>query len=83
MAWLFDKVNTVIDLGGSGALGILTKGKLNLVKDRFDAGKTRVTVRRLIVIILICWLVGAAILTGALTGWILQAYWYIMDLLDK
>lgn len=83
MAWLFDKANTVIDLGGSGALGILTKGKLNLVKDRFDAGKTRVTVRRLIVIILICWLVGAAILTGALTGWILQAYWYIMDLLDK
>lgn len=83
MAWLFDKANTVIDLGGSGALGILTKGKLNLVKDRFDAGKTRVTVRRLIVIILICWLVGAAILTGALTGWILQAYWHIMDLLDK
>ena len=80
MAWMFDKANTVFDFS---MLSVLTMGKLNLVQDKFDKSKQRVTVKRLIVIMVICFVTGGLVLSGGATGFVLKAYWWITDTLDK
>lgn len=80
MAWMFDKANTVFDFS---MLTVLTMGRLNLVKDKFDKGKQRVTAKRLIVIMVICFVTGSLVLAGGATGFVLNSYWWITDILDK
>lgn len=80
MAWMFDKANTVFDFS---MLSVLTMGKLNLVQDKFDKGKQRVTAKKLIVIMIICFVTGGLVLSGGATGFVLKAYWWITDILDK
>lgn len=80
MAWMFDKANTVFDFS---MLSVLTMGKLNLVQDKFDKGKQRVTAKKLIVIMIICFVAGGLVLSGGATGFVLKAYWWITDILDK
>ena len=80
MAWMFDKANTVFEFS---MLSVLTMGKLNLVQDKFDKGKQRVTAKKLIVIMIICFVTGGLVLSGGATGFVLKAYWWITDILDK
>jgi hypothetical protein len=80
MAWMFDKANTVFDFS---MLSVLTMGRLNIVQDKFDKGKQRVTAKKLIVIMIICFVTGGLVLTGGATGFVLKFYWWLTDILDK
>ena len=80
MAWMFDKANTVFDFS---MLSVLTMGRLNLVQDKFDKGKQRVTAKKLIVIMVICFVTGSLVLAGGATGFVLNSYWWFSDILDK
>ena len=80
MAWMFDKANTVFDFS---MLSVLTMGRLNLVQDKFDKGKQRVTAKKLIVIMVICFVTGSLVLAGGATGFVLNSYWWVTDILDK
>lgn len=81
MALMFDKANTVFAFS---MLSVVTFGRMNLVKDRFDTGKVRVTSKRVLFMILICFVVSGIVLSGAEFDWLLNALWGASDFLkDK
>lgn len=81
MALMFDKANTVFAFS---MLSVATFGRMNLVKDKFDTGKVRVTSKRVLFMILICFVVAGIVLSGAEFDWLLNALWCASDFLkDK
>lgn len=81
MALMFDKANTVFAFS---MLSVVTFGRMNLVKDKFDTGKVRVTSKRVLFMILICFVVSGIVLSGAEFDWLLNALWGASDFLkDK
>lgn len=81
MALMFDKANTVFEFS---MLSVVTFGRMNLVKDKFDTGKVRVTSKRTLFMILICFVVSGIVLSGAEFDWLLNAFWGASDFLkDK
>lgn len=79
MALMFDKANTVFAFS---MLSVVTFGRMNLVKDKFDTGKVRVTSKRVLFMILICFVVSGIVLSGAEFDWLLNALWGASDFLE-
>lgn len=79
MALMFDKANTVFAFS---MLSVVTFGRMNLVKDKFDTGKVRVTSKRVLFMILICFVVSGIVLSGAEFDWLLNALWGVSDFLE-
>lgn len=81
MALMFDKANTVFEFS---MLSVVTFGRMNLVKDKFDTGAVRVTSKRVLFMMLICFVVAGIVLSGAEFDWLLNALWSASDFLkDK
>ena len=81
MALMFDKANTVFNFS---MLSVVTFGRMNLVKDKFDTGAIRVTSKRVLFMMLICFVVASIVLSGAEFDWLLNALWKASDFLkDK
>lgn len=81
MALMFDKANTVFNFS---MLSVVTFGRMNLVKDKFDTSAIRVTSKRVLFMMLICFVVASIVLSGAEFDWLLNALWKASDFLkDK
>lgn len=81
MSLMFDKANTVFNFS---MLSVVTFGRMNLVKDKFDTGAIRVTSKRVLFMMLICFVVASIVLSGAEFDWLLNALWKASDFLkDK
>ena len=72
MALMFDKANTVFEFS---MLSVVTFGRMNLVKDKFDTSAVRVTSKRVLSMILICFVVAGIVLSGAEFDWLLNVFW--------
>ena len=73
---LFDKSNSIFEFS---LLGLLTLGKLNLVKDRFEEDKSHVSLKRAIIAMVTCFLIAAFLFTGDMMNWFLRIYWWCTD----
>lgn len=73
---LFDKSNSIFEFS---LLGLLTLGKLNLVKDRFEEDKSHVSLKRAIIAMVTCFLMAAFLFTGDMMNWFLRIYWWCTD----
>lgn len=81
MALMFDKANTVFEFS---MLSVVTFGRMNLVKDKFDTSAVRVTSKRVLSMMLICFVVAGIVLSGAEFDWLLNVFWSASDFLkDK